>query len=73
MRGLKEFPERIDGLIEAFGILPFLQEGHHRRVQQSERCLVAEEWFQRIADLAFNPALVYRQRDSPCLLKDHLG
>jgi hypothetical protein len=71
-RGPDACPEDIDGLREAFGRRPFRQEGHHRRVQLSERCLIAVEWFQRIANLAFHPALLERQQDPPCFLKDLL-
>jgi hypothetical protein len=42
-------------------------------VQLSERCLIAAEWFHRIANLAFHPALMERQQDPPCFLKDLLG
>jgi hypothetical protein len=73
VRGLEAFPEGIGGLREAFGIRPLGQEGHHRRVQQSGGCLIAAEWFQRIANLAFHPALLERQQDPPCFLKDLLG
>jgi hypothetical protein len=66
-------PEGIDGLREALSRRPFRQEGHHRRVQLSEGCLIAVEWFQRIANLAFHPALLERQQDPPCFLKDLLG
>ena len=73
MRGLEAFPEGIDGLSEAFVILPFLQEGHHRHVQQLGGCFIAAEWSQRIANLAFHPALLERQQDPPCFLKELLG
>jgi hypothetical protein len=33
---------------------------------------MAAEWFQRIVDLAFTPALLERQQDPPCFLKDRL-
>lgn len=66
-------PEGIDGLREALGRRPFRQEGHHRRVQPSGGCLIAAEWFQRIANLAFHPALLERQQDPHCYLKDLLG
>jgi hypothetical protein len=65
-------PEGIDGLREAFGRRPFRQEGYHRRVQASGGCLIAAEWFQRIANLAFHPALLERQQDPPCFRKDLL-
>jgi len=34
---------------------------------------MAEEWFQRIVDLAFTPALLERQQDPPYFRKDLLG
>jgi hypothetical protein len=42
------------------------------RVQPSGGCLVAEEWFQRIANLTFTPALFERQQDLPYFPKDLL-
>jgi hypothetical protein len=68
VRGLEAYPEGLNGLREPFVILPFRQKGHHRRVQPSGGCLIAAEWFQRIANLAFHPALSERQQDPPCFL-----
>jgi hypothetical protein len=66
-------PEGIVGPIEAFGRRPFRHGEHHRRVRPSGGWLIAEEWFQRIVDLAFTPALLERQQDPPCFRKDLLG
>jgi hypothetical protein len=37
-------------------------------VRPSAGCLVDAEWFQRIARLAFHPALSERRQDPPCFL-----
>jgi hypothetical protein len=41
-------------------------------VQHSGGWLIAAEWFQRIVDLAFTPALLERQQEPPCFRKDLL-
>jgi hypothetical protein len=73
VRGLDAYPEGNAGPIEAFGRRPFRHEEHLRRVQHSGGWLIAEEWFQRIVDLAFTPALLERQQDPPCFRKDLLA
>jgi hypothetical protein len=66
-------PEGADGLKEAFVIRPLGQKRSHRRLQHSGGCLIAAEWFQRIANLAFHVALLECQQDPPCFLKDLPG
>ena len=73
VRGLDTCPEGIAGPSAAFARRPFRHEEHLRRVQHSGRWLIAEEWFQRIVDLAFTPALLERQQDPPCFRKDLLA
>jgi hypothetical protein len=73
VRGVDTYPEDIAGPSEAFARRPFRHEEHLRHVQHSGRWLIAEEWFQRIVDLAFTPALMERQQDLPCFRKDLLA
>jgi hypothetical protein len=61
VRGPEACPQGIAGPSDALGRRPFRQEEHHVRAQPSGGCLIAEEWFQRIANLTFTPALFERQ------------
>jgi hypothetical protein len=42
-------------------------------MQPSGGCLIAAEWFQRVANLAFHAALLWRQQDPPDFLEELLG